>query len=613
LDDLPDRLTAPTLPDEVAAIRNEARALGALGDEKAAEAVLTAGMQRFPRHPGLIQDHAEIAERRGDTKAALHRWETMRRRMPGQPQASLGAARAFRDAGRLQDAVRVMDEAAARFPANFFVLTACADLAMEQRDWRRAAELTEVLRARFPHHPRGYVDGGTALRHLHRTDEADRVTEAGLARYRGHLQLLVNHARTAMQRPDWAQAERRWRDVQASHPKAAVGYIGLAEMFRLRAQHAAGEDVLRTGLKVLPGHPALLAQFAVSATQRGAWAEAAERWRGYALRFPQKGVGHHQLGLALKQLGLAEAADRALAAGTELAPDHLALALEWALCAQAANDCAEAVRRWQTLDVRFPGTLEVQEGLLQARLGAAECGIAVPDDAAWPAPGQAGPSDEASTPEEILSQFEGLGENCEFGLVQRHYGLEPISLLRWVSISIAGLIHSLEDGLQDVGNPAHTSLVVHPPAEEYFVRDSFYRFGMHTFVKKGSMPEQRFYEQQCRRLRFLGRKLREDLELGERIFVHFRKEETSAAQLQKLHAAVRRHGTATLLFVRLCDAAHKPGTVEVADTGLLIGYIDRFGKIPPVGWNIAFDTWLEICRKALDLKRKLAAIGPALP
>jgi hypothetical protein len=29
--------------------------------------------------------------------------------------------------------------------------------------------------------------------------------------------------------------------------------------------------------------------------------------------------------------------------------------------------------------------------------------------------------------------FENLGGNCEFGLVQRHFGAEPLSLLRWTA------------------------------------------------------------------------------------------------------------------------------------------------------------------------------------
>jgi len=591
-------------PDEPAASLYEAEALSGLGDDAAAEAVLQAGVARFARHPGLAQAYAEIAGRRGDMRASLHRWETMRKRMPGQPKAALGAAMAYRATGRVHDAVRVLDEAAARFPANFWILNACADLAAERRDWRRAAERLEALRRHFPNHPRGYLEGGTALRHLQRADEAEAVTLAGLARHPRNIELIVNHARNAQHRRDWPEAERRWREVQVRHPKGALGYLGLAEMYLRQNRLAESEAALLAGLAALPGNPWLMEQFARAAAQRADWAEAAERWRFYVLRFPQRGAGHHQLGLALKQLGRTDEAERALQAGVVLAPDDLKLAREYALCAQAANDWAEAVRRWRMLAARFPGTFEVKEGLLQAQLGAAEHGIEIGDETLQDTAEHAG----AGSPEEILSHFEGLGENCEFGLVQRQYGLEPISLLRWVSISITGLIHSLEDGLQDVGNPANTSLVVHPPGEEYFVRDAFYRFGMHTFVNKDSIPEQRFYEQQCRRLRFLGRKLREDLQGGERVFVHFRKENTSPTQLRRLHQAVRRYGETTLLFVQLSNAAHPPGTVELADQGLLIGYIDRFGKIPPYGWDIAFDTWLKICRAALDLHRNLAAL-----
>ena len=37
---------------------------------------------------------------------------------------------------------------------------------------------------------------------------------------------------------------------------------------------------------------------------------------------------------------------------------------------------------------------------------------------------------------EMLLEFESLGDNCEFGLVQRHFGAEPISLLRFAGFEI---------------------------------------------------------------------------------------------------------------------------------------------------------------------------------
>lgn len=37
---------------------------------------------------------------------------------------------------------------------------------------------------------------------------------------------------------------------------------------------------------------------------------------------------------------------------------------------------------------------------------------------------------------EILGQFESLGDNCEFGLVQRIGGIEPLGLLRFAGFHI---------------------------------------------------------------------------------------------------------------------------------------------------------------------------------
>src|SRR5437016_5768301 len=44
----------------------------------------------------------------------------------------------------------------------------------------------------------------------------------------------------------------------------------------------------------------------------------------------------------------------------------------------------------------------------------------------------------------IIAEFESLGDNCEFGFVQRHHGLEPGGLLRWASSNFDGLVHALE-------------------------------------------------------------------------------------------------------------------------------------------------------------------------
>ena len=43
----------------------------------------------------------------------------------------------------------------------------------------------------------------------------------------------------------------------------------------------------------------------------------------------------------------------------------------------------------------------------------------------------------------IMDSFESLGDTCEFGFAQRHFGIEPIGLLRWTGAPLPGLLDAL--------------------------------------------------------------------------------------------------------------------------------------------------------------------------
>lgn len=51
---------------------------------------------------------------------------------------------------------------------------------------------------------------------------------------------------------------------------------------------------------------------------------------------------------------------------------------------------------------------------------------------------------------DLLAQFESLGDNCEFGFVQRFHGVEPSGLMRWATAPIEGVITGLNDGWSDL-------------------------------------------------------------------------------------------------------------------------------------------------------------------
>jgi len=123
---------------------------------------------------------------------------------------------------------------------------------------------------------------------------------------------------------------------------------------------------------------------------------------------------------------------------------------------------------------------------------------------------------------------------------------------------------------------------------------------MHTFVYTDEVPFDKMFQQICRRLAYLRRKLLDDLANGEKIFVwRCVPLNLPDEELNRLHTAMRRHGDNTLLYVRYDDEAHPNGTVEPVKPGLLVGYVDRFitARDGTVGAP-ATQNWLRICRNA---------------
>jgi hypothetical protein len=110
----------------------------------------------------------------------------------------------------------------------------------------------------------------------------------------------------------------------------------------------------------------------------------------------------------------------------------------------------------------------------------------------------------------------------------------------------------------------------------------------------------------------LRRKLLEDLERGEKIFVFkIAERNLSASELARLHAAIRAFGPNTLLYVRYADAANPPGTVRKQAPGLLIGYIDQFSLAPSGEPRTpSMSCWTDICSQAYRLwRRDQEAVG----
>ena len=284
--------------------------------------------------------------------------------------------------------------------------------------------------------------------------------------------------------------------------------------------------------------------------------------------------------------------------------------------AKRRGDWVLALQRLTQARLRFPNNLNVQRELHEAKLrvsGDADTAVAAAHSTE---PAQL--ADPDGQMRDIVAAFTSLGgehRGCEFGEVQRFYGLEPLDLLRWTHIPPAGLIDALECRFIGVGTPEYTHVYPHLMGEQwqYEVADRRFGLGTHTYVKLDEAPQERVAEQTYRRMQYLRRELIDDLESGDKLFVY----KTSARNLEdheldRLHTAIRSYGgNATLLYVRYADEIHPDGTVEVARPGLLLGYLDRFGatssgQLTPV----PFASWEPICREAYRLWRAEASRGP---
>ena len=216
----------------------------------------------------------------------------------------------------------------------------------------------------------------------------------------------------------------------------------------------------------------------------------------------------------------------------------------------------------------------------------------------------------AGTPAvQFMQRFESLGDNCEFGLVQRRCGAEPLGLLRFANMELQQLLHSLRSGFADIGEARNMDCwLSEGPRREYVIRDRQHGLVFHTFLYEDDVAETEMIGKQAARLKFLQRKLLEDLKNGEKVFVCKRNTPLTEQEILPLHTALNRFGRNTLLFVVPADEAHPPGAVDRVLPGLFRGYIDRFAP-DDNAYDLSLEVWLSICVNADKLAHEPAKPG----
>ena len=200
------------------------------------------------------------------------------------------------------------------------------------------------------------------------------------------------------------------------------------------------------------------------------------------------------------------------------------------------------------------------------------------------------------TAAELITSFESLGDNCEFGTIQRLCGAEPQGLFRFNASSIDNMIDVIGTQAARLYNEGDTELFVYDGHDEYMVKSRHYGdFVFHTQVSPNAVDGTSFAGKTNRRLEYLKGKLQEDLQSAEKVFV--RKGQENAETIIRLRDMLRRFGPNSLLWVMEATLEHPPGTFEILGEGLYRGYVSKFkdfAKRDPA--DLA--SWVTICRSA---------------
>ncbi|MBN8904995.1 MAG: hypothetical protein J0H57_28605, partial [Rhodospirillales bacterium] len=216
----------------------------------------------------------------------------------------------------------------------------------------------------------------------------------------------------------------------------------------------------------------------------------------------------------------------------------------------------------------------------------------------------------------MLHAFQSIGDNCEYGFVQRWAGAEPLDLLRFAGFAarpehrLQLTIAALEAGFEGLGAEGSVTCELQGSNQqrEFIVRENRWNLSLHTGKHEGEVDPLALPREQQRVLSFKRRELLEDLRTAHRPFLWKADSGNAEGEIRQLVQCLRAYGPNLLLWVRLSDAEHSAEMVEYAGEGLLIGYASRFAPYEAVE-EIDLASWHTLIPRAWRASGLLRLLG----
>lgn len=148
----------------------------------------------------------------------------------------------------------------------------------------------------------------------------------------------------------------------------------------------------------------------------------------------------------------------------------------------------------------------------------------------------------------LLARFEGLGHNCDFALIQREIGIEPLGLLRFIGLPVAELILGLLTSFAEIAAPENIKPVMEPSTDEWYGTERRYLMRWNTRIRSAAATAEQIVAREVPHLRFLARKFAEDLIAGEKVFL-LKREDLMPWEPRAVWLALNAHAPNKMLFL----------------------------------------------------------------
>lgn len=206
---------------------------------------------------------------------------------------------------------------------------------------------------------------------------------------------------------------------------------------------------------------------------------------------------------------------------------------------------------------------------------------------------------------DLLTKFESIGDNCEFGFVQRFHGAEPSSLFRWATAPIEGVIAGLNDQWEHIFE--HENM---RPWAYDMAWDDRYRCAFHGEIRcepdsEGHMQfamdgeeRKKALDTDQSKIRFLRDKTLKGLRTEDRIYVVKANAGLPFEQILELKAALDKYGNHKLLAVVQKDQVDWEGLTLFAPN-LKVATISQLASYSQVELA-AYGEWTNLLQAAVD-------------